>query len=75
MDKVTESFSRASILVEQYSAMKGEPMFDCLESVVIDLIADLLHLANMEGLDVNSICKMAVIHVSAETNSGYQGGA
>jgi hypothetical protein len=55
--------------------MKGEPMFDCLESVVIDLIADLLHLANMEGLDVNSICKMAVIHVSAETNSGYQGGA
>jgi hypothetical protein len=55
--------------------MKGEPMFDCLESVVIDLIADLLHLANMEGLDVNSICKMAVIHVSAETASGFQGGA
>ena len=75
MDKVTESFSRASILVEQYSVMKGEPMFDCLESVVIDLIADLLHLANMEELDVNSICKMAVIHVSAETASGFQGGA
>ncbi len=70
----TTRTQRASTLVEEYRALTGEP-FDCLESTITDLITDLLHLAHMEGIDANRICKMAAIHVSAETGCCEQGGA
>jgi len=57
---------RASTLVDDYCALKGEP-FDCLESTITDLITDVLILAHMEGININSICRMAEVHVSAET--------
>ncbi|HHL33864.1 MAG TPA: hypothetical protein ENJ30_05810 [Desulfobulbaceae bacterium] len=57
---------RASTLVDEYCQLKGEP-FDCLEEVVIDLITDVLILANMEGEDINGIFRMVANHVSAET--------
>ena len=57
---------RASTLVDDYCALKGEP-FDCLESEIIDLLTDVLTLAQMEGMDVNNICRMVAIHVSAES--------
>ncbi len=56
---------RASTLVDEYCALKGE--YDCLESTITDLITDVLILAHMEGIDINSICRMAEVHVSAET--------
>lgn len=66
--KHTQQSLRASALIDEYCALKGEP-FDCLESAITDLITDLLILAQKEGINVNSICRMAEIHVSAETNA------
>ena len=59
---------RASALVEEYIILTGEP-FDGVESVITDLITDLLILAHMEGIDINSICRIAEVHVSAETSA------
>ena len=64
---------RASTLVEEYMILTGEP-FDGVESVITDLITDLLHLAHMEGIDAGRLCRMAAIHVSAETECCMQGG-
>ncbi len=57
---------RASTLVDEYCALKGEP-FDCLESTITDLITDVLIFAHMEGIDIGSVYRMVSFHVSAET--------
>ena len=60
-----EQSLRASTLVDDYCALKGE--YDCLESTITDLITDVLILAHMEGIDIGSVFRMASYHVSAET--------
>ena len=47
MTRRTESARQA---LDQYCLSKGELM-DTLETAIIDLLADLLHLARLEGLD------------------------
>lgn len=47
MTRRTESARQA---LDQYCLSKGEPM-DTLETAIIDLLTDLLHLARLEGLD------------------------
>jgi hypothetical protein len=69
----TKRSLRASTIVDEYCALTGE--YNCLESTITDLITDLLHLAHREGMEANSICQMAAIHVSAETDCCLQGGA
>ncbi len=37
-----------------------------MESDIVDLVTDLLHLAHNEGMDYKSITTMAEIHIKAE---------
>ena len=51
--------------LDQYCLSKGEPM-DTLETAIIDLLTDLLHLARLEGLDACMIGQTAQIHFVVE---------
>ena len=53
-----------TVLVE-YHRLKREPL-ECLETSIIDLMTDLLHLAHKEELDGVALSKMALIHFEAE---------
>ena len=53
-----------TVLVE-YHRLKGEPM-ECLETGIIDLMVDLLHMAHKEDLDGVALSKMVLIHFEAE---------
>ena len=41
-------------------------LLDCYEADITDLIADLLHLAEAEGVDPESVLRMAKMHWEAE---------
>ncbi|BCO09305.1 hypothetical protein GF1_16810 [Desulfolithobacter dissulfuricans] len=59
---------RAKKLLEEYSQLKGES-FD-LESSAIDLITDLMHLANVEeDIDFQAVLRMARNHYAVEVES------
>ena len=62
MTQRTESARQA---LYQYCLGKGEPM-DTLETGIIDLLTDLLHLARLEGLDGCTIGQTAQIHFVVE---------
>ena len=47
-------------------------LLDCYETDIIDLIADLLHLAEAEGVDPESVLRMAKMHWEAERVDDYQ---
>ena len=51
--------------LEHYCRSKGEPM-DTLECAIIDLLADLLHLAQVEGLDAFLLSRIAAQHFLVE---------
>ena len=53
-----------TVLVE-YHRLKKEPL-ECLETSVIDLMVDLLHLAHKEDFDGVSLSKMVLMHFEAE---------
>lgn len=53
-----------TVLVE-YQRLKREPL-ECLESSIIDLMTDLLHLAHKEGLDRLALSEMVQMHCEAE---------
>ncbi len=53
-----------TVLVE-YHRLKREPL-ECLETGIIDLMVDLLHLAHKEDLDGLALFKMAQMHFEAE---------
>ena len=53
-----------TVLVE-YHRLKREPL-ECLETSIIDLMTDLLHLAHKEDLDGAALSKMVQMHFEAE---------
>ncbi len=63
MTRRTESARQA---LDQYCLSKGEPM-DTLETTIIDLLTDLLHLARLEGLDGFMLGQTAQMHFLVET--------
>ena len=63
MTRRTESVRQA---LNQYCLSKGEPL-DTLETAIIDLLTDLLHLARLEGLDACMISQTARMHFLVET--------
>lgn len=60
---------QAEIILTEYCRLKGEPL-ECLETEIIDLMTDLMHLARKENLDALSLTRMAQMHflVEEETN-------
>ena len=62
MTRRTESARQA---LDQYCLSKGEPL-DTLETGIIDLWTDLLHLARLEGLNACMIGQTAQIHFVVE---------
>ena len=48
------------------SALEGTPEYDKSEDNIVDLIADLLHLAHAQGFDTEAITRMATNHFEAE---------
>ncbi len=60
--------ARASDVVEYYSNKPGmDPVEDAgLKSTLQDLLADMMHLADMEGLDWDSIQTMAEVYFNEE---------
>ena len=53
-----------TVLVVNYR-LKREPM-ECMETSIIDLMTDLLHLPHKEDLDRVTLSKMVQIHFEAE---------
>jgi hypothetical protein len=53
-----------TILVE-YHRLKREPL-ECLETSIIDLMTDLLHLAHKDELDGVALSKMVQMHFETE---------
>lgn len=47
-------------------------LLDCYEADITDLIADLLHLAEAEGVDPESVLRMAKMHWEGERVDDYQ---
>jgi hypothetical protein len=62
MTQRTESARQA---LDQYYLSKGEPP-DTLETGIIDLLTDLLHLARNEGLDAFKLGQTALTHFVVE---------
>ena len=58
----TESAQHA---INEYSRKKGEPL-DTLETGIIDLLTDLMHLARTEGLDGFNLAQTAMMHFLIE---------
>ncbi len=63
MTRRTESARQA---LDQYCLSKSEPM-DTLETAIIDLLTDLLHLARLEGQDGFMLGQTAQMHFLVET--------
>ena len=51
---------------EDFSESTGQSMEDELGNIITDLMADLLHLANREGLCADSLVRRATMHYEAE---------
>ena len=62
MTRRTESARQA---LDQYCLSKGEPL-DTLETTIIDLLTDLMHLARTEGLDGFMLAQTAMMHFLVE---------
>ena len=62
MTRRTESARQA---LDQYCLSKGEPL-DTLETGIIDLLTDLLHLAHIEELDAFDLGLTALKHFVCE---------
>jgi len=62
---MTERTESARQALDQYCQCKGESLDT--ETAIIDLLADLLHLAWTEGLDARNLGKTALMHFVAET--------
>ena len=58
MTQRTESARQA---LDQYCLSKGEPL-ETMETGIIDLMADLLHLAEQERLDAYTVARTALKH-------------
>lgn len=58
----TESAQHA---INEYSRMKREPL-ETLETGIIDLLTDLMHLARTEGLDGFMLAQTAMMHFLVE---------
>ncbi len=56
---------RAEAALTEYCRIKGEPL-DCHETGIIDLMADLMHLARREGLDASNLSQTAQVHFLLE---------
>lgn len=61
-----ERIRHARAALSEHLLSKSEPL-DCYESAIIDLIADLLHLAREEKLATESLLRMAQHHFEYET--------
>jgi len=59
---------RAETILAEYCRLKGEPL-DCHETGIIDLMADLMHLARTENLDGCNLSRMAQMHFLVETEA------
>lgn len=64
---------RAKTALAKYCRIKGEPL-DCHETGIIDLMADLMHLARREGLDASNLFRMAQVHFLLEFETESQQG-
>ena len=62
MTQRTDSTRQA---LDQYCRSKGEPL-DTLETGIIDLLTDLLHLAHIEELDAFDLALTALKHFVVE---------
>jgi len=59
---------RANAALTEYCRVKGEPL-DSLETGIIDLMTDLMHLARREGLDAFNLSRPAQVHFLIELES------
>lgn len=62
---MTARAQRAEAALAEYCRVKGEPL-DCHETGIIDLMADLMHLARREGLDASNLSRTAQVHFLLE---------
>jgi len=60
---------RANAALTEYCRVKGEPL-DSLETGIIDLMADLMHLAQDENLDGFDLSRIAQKHFLVELATG-----
>jgi len=56
---------RAKAALAKYCRIKGEPL-DSIETGIIDLMTDLMHLARREGLDAFNPYRTAQVHFLLE---------
>lgn len=55
----------AEAVLAEYQRLKREPL-ECLETSIVDLMTDLLHLAKREGLDRLALSRLTQMHFEAE---------
>jgi hypothetical protein len=60
--------SRAEAAILQYAIAKGEArgLYTDTETIFTDFLADLMHFADREGLDLERCISMAALHYDAE---------
>lgn len=58
----------AMLACEEFAQATGQRTQDELHSIIVDLIADLLHLAEIEGLCSERVITTAQMHFDAERN-------
>ena len=63
---MTQRTENARQALDQYYRSKGEPL-DTLETGIIDLLTDLMHLARIEGQDGFMLAQTALMHFVVET--------
>ena len=57
-------------VIVEYHRLKKEPQ-DSLETSIIDLITDLMHLANRESLNALALLQTAQMHFEAESELDF----
>ena len=62
---MTQRTENAQHALNEYCRRKGEPL-DTLETGIIDLLTDLMHLARTEGLDGFILAQTAMMHFLCE---------
>ena len=66
MTSIETRIGHAENALAMYLESKGEARDG--DASIVDLVADLLHMAKSEGHDPEAIVRMAVSHVEAETD-------
>ena len=66
---MTSRAQRAKAALAEYCRVKGEAL-DCHETGIIDLMADLMHLAHNENLDGFDLSRIAQKHFLVELATG-----